>query len=98
MKVTRKQIADAFRLAKSRLWDGRGTRGFRSWFICLALDEDPAGNEAKQIIMQRLGGEMIVDHWLINRGFISTMAPDYDLIVQDYRHRWLDALIEEFSS
>lgn len=101
--VTRQQIADAFRAAKRRLWKGRGSSFGKETYICYALSTTDAGLAAQRIIMQRLGkrGQYVssVDTWLRRCGFVSGFGmPNYDRLVQSYRHRWLDALIKEFSS
>lgn len=55
---------------------------------------------ARRMIMERLCGRYNIECWLQNRiGYQKYFAaklrnPD---VIQEYRHRWLDELIREFS-
>lgn len=105
LKSERKAVAQAFAAAKLRLSNGRT---HRTNFICWALDHaiydglttGISGAKAKKIIETRLGNCSSVTEWLAKnvvpehalRGNISAVE------IQQYRHRWLDALIEEFSA
>lgn len=102
-KKERKAIAGAFRAAKKYLRDsdypvfGKGdNRG-----ICAAIS-DAAGNgectfvsedDACHVIRTRLYGYTFVTQWLRGHGYPT----NDENVVQEYRHRWLDALIKEFS-
>lgn len=87
--VTNSQIANAFRVARKRLLDGRNP------FICIALYGAGAGaDEARYVIENRMqsdGRTHALEDWLKGRG----IDVDIDEML-DYRIRWLDALIEEF--
>jgi hypothetical protein len=74
-------------------------------FVCIAADyamEDKKITKAAcqrftEMIADRLRGEYTVDGWLRRYHGIDTVnyTPDVRL---DYRQRWVDAMIEEFSS
>lgn len=90
------------RLSRSAVDPGRVT--FICFAICLPGEEPTLGQcMARDMIMSRLQGYSTVVSWL------STNSPKFcveasvlgmramDDAIQAYRHRWLDALIEEFS-
>lgn len=109
MGVHRKQIAAAFKLAKARLWNGRGDYPppAKEEFICHAIGSNTKqGLAAQKVVQKRLGkrahGEdrTVVD-WLYD--FVPEFNGSMDwqsrqLLAQEYRRRWLDALIKEFSA
>ena len=98
-----KDLARAFRLAQKEIREGR------AWFICVALERlyqkgQLAGWEferARAIIQERMEGHAYLEDWLLAR------CPEYRAwysstsyqsgAMTDYRCRWLDSLIEEFS-
>jgi len=104
-KKSRLAIANAFRLAKQRL--ARNSEELfapgASRYICYALADVtlPWGvlNNASNVVCDRIRPYAFLEDWL------NAKIPDYDCLeyeerrdnVQAYRHRWLDALIEEFS-
>lgn len=107
-KVTRKQICQAFKdavplLARSEediTWYSCSRGGpNKEEFICLALSPSvisAASNAARQVITDRIGHTGSLKAWVSDQGLC-----DYSRItvldMQTYRHRWLQALIEEFS-
>jgi hypothetical protein len=100
-KKDRKKIAQAFKRAKKILWRGTGTPG--RMHICYAIDETTSDcysrKEACRVIMSRLDGEHTVSRYLFTlaeRGVVKREHLTNENI-QMFRHRWLDALIEEFS-
>ena len=109
MSVTRAQIAKAFKAARRHLaisWVQDG----RTAYICLAIVEAREMNEisrsaadaAMKVIGNRLGhNQATVGLWLVANVPEShhILKGDWknNTIIQAYRHRWLDALIEEFS-
>lgn len=103
-KPTNRQIAHAFRTARQYLWDGHDKRKVDEIpNICGALGRAYDNGEisydlddaAEAVISRRLSSCCTVVIWLIHHGFIT---PNYNhKDVQEYRHRWLDALIREFS-
>lgn len=102
-KKERKAIAKAFRAAKKHLWDGCGESANYSticYSIEAAMSRDQCsrggGYNAKGVVMGRLGDSCTVVGWLIDKRFISGNTHN-GKTVQEYRHRWLDALIKEFS-
>ncbi len=106
MKLSKRHsqgIADVYREAKFYLWDGRGQcPPDKHAFICFALSKCLMGGEqeyynilrARNIIMHRLGESATVYGWLGEREY----GPLTNLKLQEYRHRWLDAWIKEFSN
>lgn len=106
-KAQRRLICEAFKAAKPWLahTNQDDTYGRDPLFICLALERTDAPGKylAGNLIMSRLGEHHTVSAWLhanvINarralnrRGYEARTE-----LIQEYRHRWLDALIEEFS-
>jgi len=107
--MNNKEIADAFRAAKRFLWDGVTldnhslTGSSNVAFICHAIrkayDKRLIRNEARQAavdtVMGRIGRCPTVTVWLrVKAGVQATTAEQR----QQYRHRWIDSLIEEFSN
>ena len=90
-------IKEALVSAKQRLWDGTGgLNALRSRQICYAIGKGTEGQTlAWQLINDRMGWKSCygLEWWLIIRGY----GPCTDENMQAYRHRWLDALIKEFS-
>jgi hypothetical protein len=97
-RATRLRIANAFRVAKKRLWKGsRNDDGVPLFgFICFALDGVPGGYEARWVVQHRIGGNFSLEAWLQLQGF--SPYRESSLVRQAYRQRWLDALIKEFES
>jgi len=74
-------------------------------YLCWALEDSNSNGEisnlacevTKKMIMDRLDSHITVRDWLItNVGFYEVKRAGEDAM-QEYRHRWLDALIKEFS-
>ena len=90
-------IKEALVSAKQRLWDGTGgPNALRSRHICHAIGEGTEGQTlAWQLINDRMEGKSYqgLECWLGLRGY----GPRTEANMQAYRHRWLDALIKEFS-
>lgn len=101
-KVTRKQICRAFENAVPHLAPPTGPiEGlWQKTFICYAIDDSthPRDKEiakaAKLIIHNRIEGCGTVRQWLYEQGIRDLSWENQ----QEYRHRWLQSLIEEFSS
>lgn len=96
-------LADAFRSAKEHLWDGKGycPDDKDSW-ICNAIAAGDLPNNiirtAQDIIGVRISPCAFVTTWLINHGIDVSFGSVPDrILIQEYRHLWLDKLIEEFS-
>lgn len=93
--------------AKKFLWDGKGACPInKTPFICHACT-DAVGEHSWRIrgmVMSRLDDFHSVTGWLREscqeyRDWERTIADgnaEFYLQVQAYRHRWLDAMIEEF--
>ncbi len=106
MKYTKKertQMATALRQCKKFLRDGKeGSTG--EDFICIALmDTDAVGNYmARAEICSRLGDMETVECWLSQQKLLGSLMrhspASRDRQVQQYRHRWVNALIKEFSA
>lgn len=105
-KEQRKEIAAVFRAAKKYLWDGHGVYlASSSVYICCAISDvyylggtsiQAAAANATSVIQASLGYHSCVESWLakVAKVDVSLLNPAN---VQAYRHRWLDALIKEFS-
>lgn len=95
-KRTAQGIANAFRAAKHRLWNGLGsTDGYRS-VICFALGDGRSAGRAREIVMLRLSPHSTLTDWLYGQGVDMDVAPISAL--QAHRHAWLDRLIAEFDA
>lgn len=98
----RLQVAGAFRQAKHVLWDGRGyLPPTDDPFICstLLVQRTGASRLAVKIIAERMGSlaGSALERWLYVRVGVPQAQIDDAEQMQAYRHRWLAALIEEFS-
>lgn len=94
----RRQIADAFRAAKPRLATTHDERGGKVKLICFAIAltaSESSARLAKQVIMERLAPWDNLWDWLIRNNCLQ--SPGDAAYIQEHRHRWLDALIQEFS-
>lgn len=104
----RERIHRALVLAKAHL-SKTYSIGSKEQFICFALYKTVGFGRstygdyllAKEMVMERLGHFNCVEDWLRTEGvgfksYYAAKEKDQD-VVQKYRHRWLDALIEEFS-
>ena len=96
----RAMIHSALAAAKSSLSHTYQCGDGQEEFICYAIGSARdawARVLAREMIMERLGNTPTVYDWLRCRvGMQAIQAAGQDS-VQQYRHRWLDALIEEFS-
>lgn len=98
-------IAEAFRAAKTKLAATRDEwrTGNKHEFICHAIRANtPGGSAAIKIINDRLNCCGTVTSWVITyapgaKDLANEDPIGFDNEVQIYRHRWLDALIKEFS-
>lgn len=102
-KEQRQQIAEAFKAAKphlARSWNDSG----RCLQICYAIYKGAApyailpygAKGAQGVIMSRLSPYPSVSIWLEQHGYFR---PKHSLdLIQEFRHRWLDELIREFST
>ena len=103
MTVTNQEIADAFRVAKNRLWNGHHD-GEGHAYICHALETAYNRQEcsidawyaARNIVVTRMGQRGTLFTWLSHVAKIpeEQLTP---VALQTYRHEWLDHLIKEFS-
>ena len=105
MTATNAQIVEAFRKAKRKLSRGYHTTGLR--YICWAIEDgnhilgklNVGGLAAKAVINDRLGDSVLVSEWLEEYvpGAKDVIIKDKTgVVMQAYRHRWVDALIKEF--
>lgn len=70
------------------------TAGF-DWCVIYRTDK-PGFKTAIKAIKDRIGSDSPVCTWLHSRGIeYGTYTPEQ---LQEYRHRWLDALIAEFEA
>lgn len=109
-KSRRKYIAKAFQEARKRLWNGEGYRQMgEGKGICVSLVivshyAKPSIRtarglaDASDVVMERLHPSLHVTTYLERIGVLrDSYEGRYDALVQEFRLRWLDALIEEFS-
>lgn len=108
MTVQNKEIAEVFRKAKIILAKNRAeclARGFDNKliyqeYICHSILESCGPSvprvAALNVIKSRLGGYYSLETWVL-RNIPNVGYPVNKDDMQAYRHRWLDALIEEFS-
>lgn len=96
---SRAAIANVFREAKK--WLNTGKTGSFQIFICLAIRHHvmhlPCAFDAIHVVSSRIAPYKTVEDWvLVNCLDVEEEYPSDDEF-QAFRHRWLDALIEEFS-
>lgn len=106
------ELVNAFKAAKRYLWAGKTQTVpvLETQFICMASGmaekydwiTEQARRRAKAIVIKRLEGEFTVADWLVRKGCIArrnrlALTNLQQQQIQEYRHRWLDALIAEFS-
>jgi hypothetical protein len=96
-RVTRAQMAAEFR----RSFDWIRTQEVE--FICHTFPNTPAGRACQEVVRQRMdpdsrfGPYYSLETWLA-RQRIGTKAQRLDRkLMREYRLRWVDALIKEFS-
>jgi hypothetical protein len=94
----RKQIAKAFCVARQQI--ARGTHSY----VCHALPATVGGAAAKKVVEARLAGCTTVAGWLSQKAsprvswHLTVIALESGRNMREYRLRWLDALIKEFSA
>lgn len=113
MATKRQMIAAAFRAAKTELSHGTSTDWDQPNYICWAIGDGAyaqglstrAEQLARSVVLERLGKYAYVDQWLAANvpgalDFFDNLPSPMERrrVVQEYRHRWLKALIEEFSN
>ena len=83
--------------AKRNLWNGKGPVKNKSRYICWSLPYDlPEIDMLRDIIESRLNGRKTVGAWLNLVMNIPAKQLTHENI-QEYRLRWIDHLIKEFS-
>ena len=92
------------RRAKQCLWDGKSERRSRVCSgLCVAImcsETDityDVGRAVRNRIQQSLGGHTYVTGWLKYEAKVPKKLLTAEN-VQEYRHRWLDALIAEYKA
>lgn len=95
-KTQRRQIALAFRDAKSRLWDGKSTCFDKEQWICHAIGFGVSGDLARGVVEARLGDAAFLTQWLEWQGVVFDRRDAAR--IQAHRHAWLDLLIKEFEA
>lgn len=113
MTLKHRQIASVFKNAKKYLEKPDGScergRGYQSKYICWCIEDTceirSIQEAAKKVIQSRLGfihndprrERRTVEYYLTDVLKIDGRSMTRRR-VQEYRHAWLDSLIEEFSS
>ena len=103
--TSRAEIAAAFRAGKALLWDGAEAMEQKSEFICNAIQfasrdgfiHPEVALAAVNVVMQRISPYGIATAWLGNTIGWDKVSHAARADNQEWRHRWLDSLIEEFS-
>ena len=79
--------------------------GNKSRFLCLAIEY--AGDDLKELskaqklmtrIQKALEGKHTVEAWLGAKGYVVWYLPVHGNAIYEYRHRWIDSLIEEYEA
>jgi hypothetical protein len=110
MRVTRENIHQVLVDTKWHLGHS-AYRGSGHTFMCFAV-EDAARQlvrmygsnlevAARNVITDRLGRHRTVETWLeevVGKRRVARAKEKDPDVIQKFRHRWLDALIEEFST
>lgn len=107
-KEQRRKIHEALIRLKDNLWDGVNDANWfnKHTYICGAANGAPHETLVQKMIRERLGFSRTVEEWLeenvvgfefdrFSYWYFNTPLTSKD--IQDYRHRWVDALIVEFS-
>lgn len=92
------------RKAKRHLWDGKSKRKpqvVSGLCVAIMLAEThityPMGRDIRNRIIKSLGKHMYVVGWLEHKAHVPRSLLT-DKNAQEYRHRWLDALIAEYEA
>ena len=107
-RPSNKKIAAILRETKKFLSKELGEYSLnKSRWICYAMDKtmfecNDIDWICENIIMARLGNAAFIEGWLRRHVAAARVLDEenpsqFAKQCQDYRHRWLDALIEEFS-
>jgi hypothetical protein len=93
MKIKKRTISEAFKKARKQL--------NTCTFICNSLEKQgaftPTVSICKRIIKERIQYSYTLEDWLMGQHNIYVIhVPHWEAEMLKYRHRWLDALIEEF--
>jgi len=104
----RKALRQAFKAAKIYLATNSeeidGAKPRREEFICCSVDQahfnghisQESAHRAEALIMNRIYPSVTACQWLAAELGVDMMHLEED-DVQQWRHRWLDSLIQEFS-
>lgn len=102
-----KEIAQALRAAKGRLWDGVDIKQLRTrfgdWreeFICHAIyvSGHAWANTAGALVTERLDGRNVFSHYHDAQPGVKRWRDMSSIEQQAARHQWLDELIAELES
>jgi len=106
-KELKSEIANAFRNCKRFLKSPEDLVGGHTPWICISLQKAElkgwvtveGARAAEKIIKERIEGYVFVSDWLRANVPEARTIPkaQWPEVVQAYRHRWVDALIKEFS-
>lgn len=102
--INRRQIRDTLVAAKSHVATKANQPG-KLQYICWAFDRSVSLGEipymakfdAREMIHERLGNYYCIEEWLEANVGRTKVRKAGKTAVQEYRHRWLDAMIKEFS-
>lgn len=101
------KTSEVLRLAKKLLWNGKEFRPWDRWtYVCVAVDETGTTYGApykdrirvKRMISKRLKPFYDVEDWLADRVSPTTIYRASEYKIQQYRHRWVNAMIAEFKA
>lgn len=98
------KTSELLRKARRYLWDGKGKQKPKQCSgLCVAilLAEThityPMGRDIRNRIIKSLGRHIYVVGWLEHKARVPRRLLTAEN-VQEYRHRWLDALIAEYEA
>lgn len=109
----RRQIGEVFKRAKTKVMPEIGfPETGQTRYICYAISSSiPAGatredmefaDAAEAVITNRISPHAFLDEWVLKnapgaRELLNQDFAEFHRQMQGFRHRWLDALIKEFS-
>jgi len=91
------------RAVKRRLPKDADTRGTSPFIcdqvreVCEDMGKRLTGVRIRNMISKRINGRFDIEAWLIHEAGVHPAAID-DINIQEYRQRWLDSMIVEFTA
>ena len=98
------KTSEILKEVKTILWDGTGEYTVKNKYICYILKYNFKNNkkaiDLREYINRILGGSHVsVSTWLIDNGYTTWNHMHRNpKVFQDYRKRWIDAMIAEYQA